>query len=379
MSDDPALQRKKEKVREALIERHGNACSWCGEPGGSEDQTRLTVDRLVPGSKGGTYILSNCQLLCRSCNSQKGDRTEDKTVRFASSLMQGGFTMVPNCILLSEDLSLVAKGLYSLLVYYARADEATWAGQETLYRKLGCSERRLRDAIRELEGAGLLRSRRRGLGLTNVYVLLDRVPVPPSSAPTEVADRHAAPLPIDDEEAEEEEAGKTPPTPPRGEVEQVWATYVDLMQPRRKDIDAEGRQIIRAALQVATVNECQGAIAGCRSSSFHMGQNDRGKKYNALGQILKSKRGGRTTREQIDFFLDLADKSGASTGSQSGVTSVDPATVRQAKRDVLDAWEFPGDPTVVKRGKESEEWLVEQGWRVEREAEGGQPTFVPPS
>lgn len=52
----------------ALIERDGYECAECGT---YED---LTIDHIIPLSKGGTDDLSNLQLMCKSHNSQKGDR-----------------------------------------------------------------------------------------------------------------------------------------------------------------------------------------------------------------------------------------------------------------------------------------------------------------
>lgn len=153
-------------------------------------------------------------------------------------------------------------------------------------------------------------------------------------------------------------------------IDDVWDEYVRVMEPRRKEAGDEERRIIREALKVATADECKAAIRGCKASAFHMGDNDRRKKYNALSQILKGKRGGKTTREQIDMFLEIAARSGV----QSRVTSADPARVRQAKRDVLDAYEFPGDENVVARGEESASWLAAQGFKIEYE-ESGRPIF----
>lgn len=162
-------------------------------------------------------------------------------------------------------------------------------------------------------------------------------------------------------------------------IERVWAHYVAVLKPRNKDLDSQARAVIRDALKVATEAECKLAITGCSVSSWHMGRDPqtRGKKYNRLTHILKGKRGGRTTREQIDFFIDIAERSGASRGVQSGVTSADPAKISQAKRSVLDAWEFPGDGLVVSRGEESARWLRAQGWRVDF-GDGGRPRFRAP-
>jgi 5-methylcytosine-specific restriction endonuclease McrA len=50
----------------AIIERDGYYCKNCNST------ENITIDHIVPVSKGGKNILSNLQLLCRSCNSKKG-------------------------------------------------------------------------------------------------------------------------------------------------------------------------------------------------------------------------------------------------------------------------------------------------------------------
>ncbi len=156
-------------------------------------------------------------------------------------------------------------------------------------------------------------------------------------------------------------------------AERVWAHYVDTMQPRHKALDTDTRKIISGALKVATADECCTAISGCAKSDFHMGRNDRNRKYNQITQILKGKRGSATVRERIDFFIDLAEKSGV----QSGVPSASNARIQSAKQDVRDAHEMPGDEHVARRGKESEEYLTGQGWTITRD-DTGWPSFNPP-
>ena len=63
-------------------------------------------------------------------------------------------------------------------------------------------------------------------------------------------------------------------------------------EPRRTELDKEGTEIITAALNHATADECKRAIDGCAASPFHMGQNDKRRKFNGLSQILKGKRAG---------------------------------------------------------------------------------------
>lgn len=54
-----------------------NKCLSC------EESKPLTIDHIVPLSKGGRHTLSNVQPLCQSCNSRKGVQSTDFRVKFA--------------------------------------------------------------------------------------------------------------------------------------------------------------------------------------------------------------------------------------------------------------------------------------------------------
>jgi hypothetical protein len=58
------------EIELALIHRDGYVCAHTD----CKTMTGLTVDHIVPLSKGGTDDLMNLRLLCRSHNSAKGDR-----------------------------------------------------------------------------------------------------------------------------------------------------------------------------------------------------------------------------------------------------------------------------------------------------------------
>lgn len=55
-------------IRAAVLERDGHACRHCRS---TED---LALDHVYPWSLGGPDTADNLQVLCRPCNSRKGDR-----------------------------------------------------------------------------------------------------------------------------------------------------------------------------------------------------------------------------------------------------------------------------------------------------------------
>lgn len=72
------------ETRRALVAAFGQACMWCGRVGGVRgwrptthgwevNPVCLTIDHVVPLAHGGPHCLANCQLLCPSCNTDKGD------------------------------------------------------------------------------------------------------------------------------------------------------------------------------------------------------------------------------------------------------------------------------------------------------------------
>ena len=63
-----AIQRK--ISRRALFARDGWRCVYCGTTSG-----RLTLDHVVPRSKGGESIWENVVTACAPCNLRKGDRS----------------------------------------------------------------------------------------------------------------------------------------------------------------------------------------------------------------------------------------------------------------------------------------------------------------
>jgi 5-methylcytosine-specific restriction endonuclease McrA len=63
-----AVQRK--ISRRALFARDGWRCVYCGTSGG-----RMTLDHVVPRSRGGESVWENVVTACAPCNHRKGNRT----------------------------------------------------------------------------------------------------------------------------------------------------------------------------------------------------------------------------------------------------------------------------------------------------------------
>ena len=63
---------------DALIVRDGPACLWCGREPWRRD---LTVEHLLPRSRGGRTRAENLALACRGCNRRRRSRPVSAYVR----------------------------------------------------------------------------------------------------------------------------------------------------------------------------------------------------------------------------------------------------------------------------------------------------------
>lgn len=63
--------------REILYRRQGGYCAGCDHHFPSRN---LTIDHIVPSSKGGGDEIPNLQLLCHACNQLKGDGTQEQLI-----------------------------------------------------------------------------------------------------------------------------------------------------------------------------------------------------------------------------------------------------------------------------------------------------------
>jgi 5-methylcytosine-specific restriction endonuclease McrA len=53
-----------------VLVRDGFKCAYCGT-----ERQKLTIDHIIPKSKGGKATFENCVTSCKPCNNVKGDRT----------------------------------------------------------------------------------------------------------------------------------------------------------------------------------------------------------------------------------------------------------------------------------------------------------------
>ena len=102
--------------------------------------------------------------------------TDPNTIQIENQSLRQGFTSTPNYILRNPNVSVGAKMVYILLLSYAWQKGSCFPGQETLASDLGVSNRSVVKWIKELEKEGLIARKRRGLGKTNVYIILDYKP-----------------------------------------------------------------------------------------------------------------------------------------------------------------------------------------------------------
>ncbi|MBE7463874.1 MAG: HNH endonuclease [Planctomycetes bacterium] len=73
--------RKPAFSRANVIKRDRGACQYCGL---RDHAARLTIDHVLPRSRGGATVWSNCVAACVACNRRKNDRTpEEARMRLA--------------------------------------------------------------------------------------------------------------------------------------------------------------------------------------------------------------------------------------------------------------------------------------------------------
>jgi hypothetical protein len=104
---------------------------------------------------------------------QSGTTTQPGTLAVANAALRSGFVLLPRSILHAPGLSRDAKLLYAVLLSYAWQEGSCFPGYERLKADLQCGINQVTKYMVELEQAGLITRRRRGLGKTNLYTIND--------------------------------------------------------------------------------------------------------------------------------------------------------------------------------------------------------------
>jgi len=61
--------------RKTILKRDSYQCQYCGY---IDSRKNITVDHIVPRSRGGMNSFANCVAACRSCNIKKGNKTPEE-------------------------------------------------------------------------------------------------------------------------------------------------------------------------------------------------------------------------------------------------------------------------------------------------------------
>ena len=95
-------------------------------------------------------------------------RRDDKPSAEATS---EGYTRIPNNVLDDASLTVGARFTYALLLRHAYGKDYCFPSQKRLAALMGISEKWLRTHLRELEGAGLMKTERKDRTRHNRYCL----------------------------------------------------------------------------------------------------------------------------------------------------------------------------------------------------------------
>jgi len=61
--------------RRAIVKRDNSTCQFCGI---KLSAAQVTIDHIIPKSRGGNSSFTNCVVSCQSCNNIKADRTPEE-------------------------------------------------------------------------------------------------------------------------------------------------------------------------------------------------------------------------------------------------------------------------------------------------------------
>ena len=78
LKSDAKIGRKRDIIafsRRNLMKRDSGTCQYCGKQASSE---KMTIDHIMPKTRGGKSQWMNCVMSCFACNSLKANKTPDE-------------------------------------------------------------------------------------------------------------------------------------------------------------------------------------------------------------------------------------------------------------------------------------------------------------
>jgi len=281
------------------------------------------------------------------------------TIQFGDGAWKHGFTMVPNTVLEAEHLTGGAKLTFAMLMKFGRAEGRAFPGQKKLAKAVDCTEKTLRVYIDELKSCGLVEVRRRGQGLTNLYVLHpERELLPPGSVAStepEVASATGKEE-AGEEEAVEEDGALAPERAAEGEPEdaaqRLYDTYLRLV----KDKDSEPVPPSMRRVADKALREFPDPAALERAVVGFLNWRKKKQGDMRFSSIFASHPGGRPLHDHIDFWISQAGE----TSPLDGLPSATHAKIHRAVRDVQQAFGSQ-DPDLLATGEQALEYLKSKG------------------
>ena len=70
--------------KQRIYAKCNGRCGICGSPVNFDD---MTVDHIIPLSRGGTNAMDNLRLACRTCNRSKGNLSDEEFCKLAFKII----------------------------------------------------------------------------------------------------------------------------------------------------------------------------------------------------------------------------------------------------------------------------------------------------
>lgn len=181
---------------------------------------------------------------------------EDEHIVLAETSLGEPFTIAYDMLMVDPGLTPLAKVAYQLLMLHARGGRGAWPGMDRLCGMAAVTENTMRKALNELRARGLLRSKRRGLGRTNLYTVY---------APWAPADESPGSSSRSSDSADQEPRALRKKKVDAVEVEgSLFPTVTENAQTERRDSDAKSYRALYGAFVSGFGRQPQGAVERAR-------------------------------------------------------------------------------------------------------------------